>query len=145
MAPIRIPLLALALVVLPAAAGGEVQSSVQQRCILEVNKCTGKVSKATGKLGLQCLKGKATGKITTLTWSQCVDGDGGGRIAKAASKTARGRAKKCDDAELPTLAFTAFDAASIDAATQAAKSQTRSVVEDMLGSTPAPRPARPSS
>ena len=129
----RALLAALAALAIAVAAGAEPQSPVQQRCVLEVNKRAAGVAKAASKRGVWCHKAKSTAKLVGPTWSQCVDSDlADGKTARAAAKVWTGRTKKCDDAELPTLAFTALDESAADALSQAALDQTRKLGEDVL-------------
>lgn len=121
-----------ALVALSTAASAEPQSAIQQRCIQEIDKRAAGVAKVVAKEGVRCHKAISTSKLVGPTWSQCVDDLGAEKVAKAGAKTMKGREKKCDDAELPTLAFAAADPASVDAVNQAAQDQSRGLGDDVL-------------
>jgi hypothetical protein len=116
------------------AAGAQIQTSAQQKCLTSLYGAAGKVGKAQGKLDSKCVKARqafATEQLGNEDQVQTVDAcptnDPKGAVAKTAVAVANTEIDRCT-AEPPS-----FGAANADRIAGAASSQARAMLRDLFG------------
>ncbi|HYD48108.1 MAG TPA: hypothetical protein VEB21_07170 [Terriglobales bacterium] len=92
----KISCLVSALCWLAAAAGAQVQTDAQQKCLVGLNAGGAKVAAAQAKANLSCLKAANKGAEPAGGSAQsCLTADAGGKVAKAVAKVGAVETKKC--------------------------------------------------
>jgi hypothetical protein len=116
------------------AAGAQVQTSAQQKCLNSLYGAAGKVGKAQGKLDSKCVKARQAFATSQLgnddqvqTIDACPTNDPKGAVAKTVLAVADTETGRCT-AEPPS-----FGAANADRIAGAASSQARAMLRDLFG------------
>jgi len=111
----RRPILAAILLVGVAGSVHAAETSLQQKCINDLNKQGAKLAKDQGKASLGCLKDAGAGSLTKLgippqmqTAQACLTNDVRGRLARDVSTLAARDASLClaEPAQRPSFAYT---------------------------------------
>ncbi len=99
-------------------------SKNEQKCINAMNKALSKVAKAQGKENTKCIKNATKGKEPDP--DTCLTADAGGKVMKAKTKAGDQFSKKCG--ALPPIG-----PQSVTEVTDAAVSETLSLIQDVFG------------
>ncbi len=106
----------LSLVATPAPrAAAEVQTKLQRRCAVALDKAAIGVARVAVKRLARCLRAAATGRLPPgTTAEQCLAADRDGRLADAEARVSQAQIKSCTTLPLPSIGPTA--AAAVNAA-----------------------------